>query len=157
MHPQMCFRPPVGEPPVSRTDAGDQVQPHPPVGSVAADSRGGQLIDGRVADVQQPEAVGGGHLDPDRGVAMPQPVGGQLLEREQQPFHGPLLGHRRAAPTVQGAGQLQPVGCQVGFRDRLPPPQHPRAGANRRPCSDGPDLLVHAASIRRPGRLTDDG
>src|SRR3954452_18432344 len=55
----------VDEPPVGGADAGDEVEPHAPVGSVAADDGGGRLIDVGVADIQQPETVGGGALASD--------------------------------------------------------------------------------------------
>jgi len=61
----------VDNPPVSGADTGEEVEPHTPVSSVAADGGDGRLVDGGVADVQQPEPVSGDDLDPNWVLTVP--------------------------------------------------------------------------------------
>jgi hypothetical protein len=100
-------------PAVPGTQPGRQVQPEIAVSQVRAGDWGGWAVGGGVGDNDQRSLGRTGHADPDRGTAVPQPVGGQLLESEQQPLQFAELHRRRhrgaqqgdAQPTA-GAGQI---------------------------------------------------
>jgi len=72
-------------PAVAGTQPGGQEQPEVTVSQVRAGDRCGRAVDVRVADVDQPAPGRADDADLHRR-AVPQTVGGEFLEGEQQPL-----------------------------------------------------------------------
>jgi len=78
------FPPLPDRPSALARECGHQVQPEATEGGVTIDSRNRQAVGGSVADIDETAGVVSGHPDFNGWPAVPEPVGGELLNREQQ-------------------------------------------------------------------------
>jgi hypothetical protein len=143
----------VSSPSVRGPESGHHVQTESAGGRIPADRRDGWPIGSRIADVEQPAALGFGHDHLDRRSAMPKAVGGELFEREQQPLDWVLPAVTSRQADVQPGSQLTAQLRQVTQCGRCRPPHdRPRhAGIRHRPLD--PQGLAHAPLS--PGPSTD--
>jgi hypothetical protein len=98
------------------------MQAHPAVGGIAVQGRGGHRLRPAVGDVEQPATAARDDGRHDRGLPVPQRVGRQFIEGEDQALAGGVLAVGRETHTVQAGAQAGTGSGQLAHRAEIPAP-----------------------------------
>ncbi len=98
-------------PPVRRGQLGDEVEPEAALAGVAADRRRRWGTRRAVADLDQPGVAERAHGGADGAAAVPQGVGGHLVEGRHLPFDEGV--DRLTAAVAELAGRPLPAMCDA--------------------------------------------
>ena len=120
---QTCLEPSSTYQPCATDSRATRCRPMPPCAGSRSTAGAGIDVRRPVADVEQPAAAAGDDRRDDRALAVPQRVGRQLVEGQDQ-----LLGRTRRRPSrgkptsSEPGAQAGPGGRQLGERPEVPAP-----------------------------------